>query len=34
MEPGPVEGSVALFVDVEPVSVAGRFAVDEHAEGD
>ena len=34
MEPWPVEGSVALFVDVEPVSVAGRLAVDEYAERD
>jgi hypothetical protein len=24
------QGSVALFVDVEPVVVAGRFSIDEH----
>ena len=32
MEPGPIERSVARFVDVEPVRIAGRLSVDEHAE--
>jgi hypothetical protein len=26
------QGSVALFVDVEPVVAAGRFSIDEHAQ--
>jgi hypothetical protein len=26
------QGSVALFVDVEPVVVAGRFSIDEHTQ--
>ena len=34
MEPRLVERSVALFVDVEPASVAGRLSVDEHTERD
>ena len=34
MEPWPVEGSVALFVYVEPVSVSWSLAVYEYAEGD
>jgi hypothetical protein len=32
MQPLLSHGSVALLVDVEPVSVAGRLPVDEHAE--
>src|SRR5688572_18616296 len=32
IEPRLDQGSVALFVNVEPMSVAGRFAIDQHAE--
>jgi hypothetical protein len=31
VEPRPIEGSVAPFVDFEPVCIAGRLAIDEHA---
>jgi hypothetical protein len=31
VEPRPIEGSVAPFVDVEPVRIAGRLSVEEHA---
>jgi hypothetical protein len=32
IQPRLDQGSVALFADVEPVAVAGRFSIDEHAE--
>ena len=34
MEAWPIERSAAIFVDVEPVRVARRLAVDSHAERD